>query len=116
MLVGFISFFRRGSASQLVTGALWTLFFMVIVTTARPFNLGFSDQLKTAVDCAVLITLILSMMMKMDLSDEAFSAETVAYMMIGTNVCLPLSIVLLNLPVIFGGGERPRGRPALRPR
>ena len=70
MLVGFISFFDRGSTSQLVAGSLWQLGFLVAVTHARPFTSSFADTLKSAVDCAILVTLTLSMALKLDLSDE----------------------------------------------
>ena len=70
MLVGFISFFDRGSTSQLVAGSLWQLSFLVAVTHARPFSAGFADTLKTAVDSAILVTLTSSMALKLDLSAE----------------------------------------------
>ena len=60
-LVGFISFFKRGSVSQLVLSMLFTMSFMVSVTIAKPFLLEFSDSLKIAVDTSVLITLQLSL-------------------------------------------------------
>ena len=60
-LVGFISFFKRGSVSQLVLSMLFTLSFMISVTVAKPFLLEFSDSLKIAVDTSVLITLQLSL-------------------------------------------------------
>ena len=78
MLVGFISFFRRGSASQLLVGVLWTLAFMVAVTHRSPFKKDFADSLKTSVDCAILVTLVLSIVIKLDLRHEAIGSSAVA--------------------------------------
>ena len=144
VLVGFVAFFRRGSASQLVFGTLsaprdfekahlarhtqrthlqrpaplpmstdhpaaggtgmqagmhappralklwprsiprWTLFFMVVVTKARPFAVDLADSLKSAIDCAVLITLILCIVLKLDLTHEPGGGLRIRIMWVGT--------------------------------
>ena len=48
------------------------LLFMVGVTYCRPFVADFADSLKTSVDCAVLVTLVLSMLLKVDLRNELY--------------------------------------------
>ena len=45
MLVGFIAFFKRGTASQLIAGILWCLTFMIMTTRTQPYRLEFSDSL-----------------------------------------------------------------------
>ena len=94
VMCGFLSFFGRGSVTQLAVGVLWTLLFMVAVTHTRPFVADFADALKAAVDCAVLITLVLAMLLKTDLSGELFDANQVAIAMLAANLLLPCGVVL----------------------
>ena len=103
-MCGFLSFFDRGSVTQLAVGQMWTLLFMVAVTQSRPFVADFADALKAAVDCAVLITLALSVLLKVDLSNEEFSADEIAIAMLAANVLLPLGVVVWHLPALCGSG------------
>ena len=89
VLVGFISFLGRGTASQLVAGVMWQLCFMIAVTYARPFQLNFADCLKTACDCALLVTLVLSIVLKVDLETEMFNELAISWMMILANLRPP---------------------------
>ena len=57
MLVGFISFFKRGSGSQLITATLWSLGFMIWTVRTTPYLLEFADNFKLAIDTAMLVTL-----------------------------------------------------------
>jgi hypothetical protein len=70
-------------------GVLWMLLFMVGVTYCRPFVADFADSLKTSVDCAVLVTLVLSMLLKVDLRNELYGPNEIAMMMLGVNLALP---------------------------
>ena len=67
-------------ASQLIAGVMWTMGFMILVSHTAPYVLDFADALKTAVDAAVLSTLILSIVLKLDdrLAHERINASGIA--------------------------------------
>ena len=48
---------------------------MVVVTKARPFAVDLADSLKSAIDCAVLVTLILCIVLKLDLTHEPWGGS-----------------------------------------
>ena len=68
------------------------LLFLVAVTHTRPFLADFADSLKTSLDCAVLVTLVLSILLKLDLEHEAISHAAVGLLMLGANLLLPLGV------------------------
>ena len=105
VMCGFISFFGRGSVTQLAAGVLWMLLFMVGVTYCRPFVADFADSLKTSVDCAVLVTLVLSMLLKADQRNELYGPNEIAMMMLGVNLALPGLVVLWHSPALCGKRE-----------
>ena len=81
------------------------LLFMVGVTYCRPFVADFADSLKTSVDCAVLVTLVLSMLLKVDLRNELYGPNEIAMMMLGVNLALPGLVILWHTPALSGKRE-----------
>jgi len=86
-----------------VLSMLFTLSFMVSVTITKPFFLEFSDSLKIAVDSSVLITLQLSLALKLNLNGEELDRNILAWIILSANLLLPLFVILWHIPWTSSG-------------
>ena len=71
-----------------------------------------ADTLKTGTDVSILLTLVFSLMLKLDLENEAVSADAVGFLIMLVNVLLPFGIIAYNAPTFLLGDDAVR--PATR--
>ena len=92
-LVGFVCFLERGSASQLVFATLWTLSFLIAAALARPVVVAWANNLKLGADFAIVLTLFITVVLKLDLRNEAISDSGYGVVLVIVNVCVPLGLL-----------------------
>ena len=69
-LTGLLIFFSKGSMLQIVAAVMITFLFLVATSLNKPFKDELANKFKLATECALMITLVFAIMLKVDLSKE----------------------------------------------
>ena len=87
---------------------VWSLCFMVAQSRTQPSVVAWANDLKTSADFAIVITLVGSLLMKLDLRNEVVSESVLGWLLVLTNVAIPGCVVLYHcLPMLLcNGGEQ----------
>jgi uncharacterized membrane protein (UPF0136 family) len=95
-LTGLMCFFERGSAQQLVFGAVIAAIFLAASVDKRPFKTKFDNDFKVVTDAALMVTFNLSLLFSKE--DESTSTgpvplEVLSALLIIVNIIVPMGLV-----------------------
>ena len=88
-LVGLLIFFSKGSLIQLVVASMFTMMYMAAISWALPYQVMGANFLKIGTECALLGTLIISILLKVDLENQDLSEGFIGMLLILNTAGLP---------------------------
>jgi len=89
MITGLLIFVQKGSVIQVVIAAFISFCFLIALARSFPYKDDLSNKFKLATECSLVLTLILTILLKIDLSKEDISADMIGVVMLGLNVVVP---------------------------
>lgn len=108
IITGLLMFFRKGSLLQLFVAITISIGFTSATAWFQPYRDIMPNCFKMGTEMALLFTLILAVLLKVDLADEDISADFVGQMMLVVNVAFPgLSFMAGICGFGFGEGHQP---------
>ena len=101
-MTGLLIFFAKGSVMQLVLASIFTMMYGFGVAWAMPYKVNGANLLKIGTECALLGTLIISMLLKIDLDEEGVPEVFVGVLLVFTNIGLPGTSLAIGLMSLTG--------------
>jgi len=89
MITGLLIFVKKGSVIQVVIAAFISFCFLIALARSFPYKDDLSNKFKLATECSLVLTLVLTILLKIDLSKEDISADMIGVVMLGLNVVVP---------------------------
>ena len=89
-LTGLLMFFGKGSLTQLVFAMISSLMFMAAVAWLQPFTSRIANLFKLFCELALLMTMMLSVLLKIDLSRQDLTTDTIGVWLILINSVWPV--------------------------
>ena len=102
-ITGLLVFFRRGSLVQVIVAQVFCLGFLCAVAWFRPFASRTANVFKVGAETALLVTLNLIVLLKVDLSRENVPGgeDFIGFLLLLTNTALPAGALVIAL-LYFG--------------
>lgn len=96
-------FFNKGSLFQLVVAMIFCVVFLSAVAWLRPFDSRTANIFKVAAEMALLVSLMLIVLLKIDLSKEDVPGgeDFVGFLLLLTNTALPGGALVIAI-LCFG--------------
>ena len=88
-MTGLLMFFQKGSLFQMVIAMFFSMVYGFYVAWSLPYRVGGANLVKVATECALLGTLTVSIMLKVDLSREDISEFAVGMLLAFNNIVFP---------------------------
>jgi hypothetical protein len=96
-ITGLLIFVRKGSVLQVVVAVLISFGFMIAHARSMPYTDDLANKFKLATECSLVLTLIFTILLKIDLSKEDITSEHVGVMLLFVNVVIPGGQLLLGV-------------------
>ena len=96
-ITGLLIFVRKGSVLQVVVAVLISFGFMIAHARSMPYRDDLANKFKLATECSLVLTLIFSILLKIDLSKEDITSEHVGVMLLFVNVVIPAGQLTLGI-------------------
>jgi len=114
LLTGALIFAEQSSVSQTFFGMVLSFFFFALVTDAAPYVEDAADRLKMFSETQLFLTLLCSLMLQTDLSEQVVSRDVIDTVLVAVNVfAMPVVLVLLVMGAL-GKKARKSGQATLR--
>jgi hypothetical protein len=99
ILTGILMFFKKGSLTQLVMAMVTSLGFLSAAAWFEPFAAPTANAFKLGTEIALLLTLMLIVLLKIDLSKEDIpgGGDTVGVALLLVNIAPPVASLVLSL-------------------
>ena len=98
-MTGLLMFFQKGSLFQMVIAIFFSMVYGFYIAWCLPYRVSGANLVKVATECALLGTLTVSIMLKVDLSREDISEVAVGMLLAFNNIVFPvggLCVALLS--------------------
>jgi hypothetical protein len=90
-------FVNPGSLLQLVIALLFSLFFLAASAWFQPYASPAANMFKVGSELALVMTLALAVMLRIDLSTEDIDVDTVGFLMLLTTTVVPGTTLVLGI-------------------
>ena len=114
LLTGALIFAEQSSVSQTFIGMIISFFFFALVSDTMPYQEDAADRLKMFSETQLFLTLLCSLMLQTDLSEQVVSRDVIDTVLVTVNVfAMPAVLVLLVMGAI-GKKARKSGQATMR--
>ena len=114
LLIGALIFAEQSSVSQTFFGMVLSFFCFALVTDAQPYVEDAADRLKMFSEMQLFLTLLCSLMLQTDLSEQVVSRDVIDTVLVAVNV-FAMPVVLGRLVMgALGKKARTSGQATLR--
>ena len=114
LLTGALIFAEQSSVSQTFIGMIISFFFFALVSDTMPYQEDAADRLKMFSETQLFLTLLCSLMLQTDLSEQVVSRDVIDTVLVAVNVfAMPVVLVLLVMGAL-GKKARKSGQATLR--
>ena len=114
LLTGALIFAEQSSVSQTFFGMLISFFFFALVSNRQPYKEQAADNLKMLSETQLFVTLLCSLMLQTDLSEQVVSRSVIDKVLVTVNVfAMPIVLGLIVMGAL-GKKARKSGEATLR--